>query len=144
MAEYLGVKITATAAYSPQSNGANERNHAIVDRMMEKMLFQDPSMKPEIALCRALNAKNCLETYQGVSPAQLVFGENPRLPALYSAIPPGLEEVRLSKALATHINALHMAREMFIQCESDRVLRTALKQHLYTKGEKIDRRLDLL
>ena len=96
-------------------------------------------MDAEIVICWALHGKNCLETYQGVSSAQLVFGENPRLPVLCSAGLPGLEEVSLNKALATHINALHMAREMFIQCESDRVLRTALKQRVYSNGEKIDR-----
>jgi transposase InsO family protein len=44
LSEYLDVKQTSTAAYSPNMNGCNERNHAVVDRMMEKMLFQDPSM----------------------------------------------------------------------------------------------------
>ena len=38
-------------------------------------------MDAEIALCWALNAKNCLETYQGVSSAQLVFGEK-RVPGV--------------------------------------------------------------
>ena len=114
VAEHLNVKTTSTAAYSPNQNGCNERNHAIVDRMMTKMKFQDQGLKPEIALCWALNAKNSLENYQGFSPAQLVFGENPKLPALYSAGPPGLEEVNVSKSAAMHISALHLAREAFI------------------------------
>ena len=101
------------------------------------MKFQDPGLKPEIALCWALNVKNSLENYQGFSPAQLVFGENPRLPALYSAGPPGLEEVNVSKSAAMHISALHLAREAFIECEADRVLRTALKQRVYARGEDI-------
>ena len=125
VAEYLNVKQTSTAAYSPNQNGTNERNHSIVDRMMTKMMFQDPSLKPEVALCWALAAKNSLENYQGFSPAQLVFGENPIFPALYSTGPPGMEEVRVSKAAAMHISALHLAREAFVQCEADRVLKTA-------------------
>ena len=77
VAGHLNIKTTSTAAYSTNQNGCNERNHAIVDRMMTKMKFQDPGLKPEIVLCWALNAKNSLENYQGFSPAQLVFGENP-------------------------------------------------------------------
>jgi hypothetical protein len=85
-----------------------------------------------------LAAKNSLENYQGFSPAQLTFGENTIMPALYSAGPSGLEEVQVSKALATHINALHLAREAFIQCEADRVLKTALRKRVYARGENIN------
>ena len=139
VAEYLNISQTTTAAYSPNMNGTNERNHSIVDRMVQKMMFQDPSLKASVALCWALAAKNSLETYQGFSPSQLVFGENPRLSALYSTGPPGLEEVNVSKAAAMHISALHAAREEFIKCESDRVLRTALKQRVYARREDIQR-----
>ena len=125
IAEHLNVKQTTTAANSPNQNGMNERNHAICDRMITKMRMEDPSINPELALCWALAAKNSLENYQGFFPAQLVFGENPKMPALYSAGPPGLK-----KAAAAHISALHLAREAFIQCEADRVLRTALRQRV--------------
>ena len=101
------------------------------------MRMEDPSINPELALCWALAAKNSLENYQGFSPAQLVFGENPKMPALYSAGPPGLEKVQVSKAAAAHISALHLAREAFIQCEADRVLRTALRQRVYARGEDV-------
>ena len=137
LAEYLNVKQTNTAAYSPNMNGCNERNHAVVDRMLEKMLFQDPSLNPEIALCWALNAKNSLENYQGFSPSQIVFGQNPKLPAVYSSGPPGFEEVSMSKAMADHINALHSAREAFIECEADRVLKQALKRRVFACSDDI-------
>ena len=137
IAEYLDVKQTFTAAHSPNQNGTNERNHSIVDRMIEKMQFEDKELKDEDALCWALAAKNSLENYQGFSPAQLTFGENTMLPALHSAGPPGMEEIQVSKALARHINALHLAREAFIQCEADRVLKTALKKRVYARGENI-------
>ena len=42
VAGHLNIKTTSTAAYSPNQIGCNERNHAIVDRMMTKMKFQDP------------------------------------------------------------------------------------------------------
>ena len=107
LSEYLNSKLTFTAAYSPNQNGCNESNHAVVDRMLQKMLLADLAMKPEVALCWAVNAKNSLTTYQGFSPAQIVFGENPRLPALYSSGPLGFEEVTMSKGMADYINAMH-------------------------------------
>ena len=124
--DYLGVKHTATASYSPNMNGLNERNHAIVDRMMNKMLMMEATLKPEIALLWSINAKNSLENHQGFSPSQLMFGENPRLPALYSTGPQGMEEVNVSKKLAEHLSAIQLAREAFVECESDRILKTAL------------------
>ena len=136
-ADYLNVRLTTTAASSPNMNGCNERNHATVDRIMSKMMDQDPSMSADIALCWALNAKNSLENYMGFSPFQLVFGETPKLPSVFTAGPPGYEEVVMSKAVADHINALHSAREAFIKCESDRVLKQALKSRIYTQGQNI-------
>ena len=57
----------------------NERNHTIVERTKEKMLFQDPGLPLEIALCWALNAKNSLANYQGLSPNQIVFGKKSKI-----------------------------------------------------------------
>ena len=137
VADYLNVRLTTTAASSPNMNGCNERNHATVDRIMSKMMDEDPSMSSDTALCWALNAKNSLENYMGFSPFQLVFGENPKLPSVFTAGPPGLEEVVMSKAVAEHINALHAAREAFIKCEADRVLKQALKSRVYTQSGNI-------
>ena len=72
------------SAHIPNQNGTNERNHSIVDRMIEKMQFEDKELKDDVALCWALAAKNSLENYQGFSPGQLTFGENTMLPALHS------------------------------------------------------------
>ena len=88
LAEYLNIKQTATAAASPNQNGMNERNHAVVDRMMSKMMDADTSLDPEVALCWSLNAKNSLQSYQGFSPFQLVFGRSPSLPTVQTAGPP--------------------------------------------------------
>ena len=87
MADYLQVKHTATAAFTPNANGLNERNHCIVDTMLEKMLLTDPALKPEIALMWAINAKNTLSNRSGFSPAQIVFGKNQVFP-LYLLLDP--------------------------------------------------------
>ena len=92
-------------------------------------------MKTEITLCWALAAKNYLENYQGVSPAQLVLGDNPKFPELYLSGPPGFEEVNVGKAAAMHIQPLHSAREPFIECESNRILKTALQKNFFASGK---------
>ena len=137
IAEYLGIKSSYTAARSPNQNGLNERNHAIVDNMISKMRSADPQLSAEVALTWALVAKNTLQNVSGFSPFQIVFGQLPSLPSVYTAGPPGLEEVVMSKSVADHINALFLAREAYIQGESDRILKAALKQRVYKRGEDI-------
>ena len=41
------------------------------------------------------------------------------------------EAVKMNKVMVDRVSALHSVREVFIQCESDRVLRTALKKRVY-------------
>ena len=48
-----------------------------------------------------------------------------------------MEEGRVSKSVATHISALHLARQAFIKCKADRVLQTALRKKVYARGEDI-------
>ena len=91
-------------------------------------------MKPKVALAWAVTAANTLDNRHGFSPAQLVFGRNPSYPSLLSAGPSGLEDVEVSVAVASHIHAMHLAREAFVQCESDRVLAEALRKRLYVGG----------
>ena len=138
IADYLGVRSTFTAAYSPNQNGLNERNHAICDRMMDKMLTEEPGLSPSTALMWAVLAKNTLENVSGYSPFQIVFGEQPQLPSVYTSGPPGLEEVVMNKKVADNINAMHLSRKAYIECESDRVLKQALKQRIYQRGNDVD------
>ena len=102
--------MTATASMTPNANGVNERNHAVVDSMMDKMLTADVTLTPKVALCWAITAANV----NGFSPAQLVFGRNPVHPALERAGPAGLEEVDASEEVAAHIHAMHLAREAYV------------------------------
>ena len=39
--------------------------------------------------------------------------------------------------MADHINALHSAREAFIECEADRVLKLALKKRVFACSDEI-------
>ena len=106
IAEYLGVRSTSTAAYSPNQNGTNERNHAICDNMISTIRAQDPDISASVALTWALMAKNTLQNVSGFSPFQIVFGKSPTLPSVYTAGPSGLEEVVMAKSVANNINAM--------------------------------------
>ena len=46
----LNIKIKATSAQSPFQNGLCERNHALTDKIVEKMLEDDPDIPFQRAL----------------------------------------------------------------------------------------------
>ena len=105
--------------------------------MVSKMMEVDKALDPETALCWAINAKNTLENHQGFSPAQLVFGRNPTLPTILNGSPATWENRTVSQTLAKNLDALHSAREEFIKCESDRIIKSALKDRIFPKGNDI-------
>ena len=72
--EQFNIEVCVTAAYSPWSKGTCERNHAVVDFMVNKMLEESPKLKLDIALAHAINAKNSLQNHNGFAPIQLVTG----------------------------------------------------------------------
>ena len=138
VASILDVRLTTTASYSPHQNGVNERNHATVDFMMKKMMDSDSSLTPENALFWSLNAKNSLQNCYGFSPYQLVFAANPQLPSATLCGPPGYENVSISDAFVKNSNALHQAREAFIEAESSITLKKALKSRIHLRGDNIE------
>ena len=134
------IKITSTAAYSPNQNGLNEKNHHYVDFMMTKIMTADKGCSPEIALTWAIHASNVLENRFGVSPSMLVFGRNiVAHPDLCLDAPPSLESpADISKRIASHLNAIAKAREAFIQAESNLTITDALKDKLSHRPENLE------
>ena len=128
----LGVEVTTTASYSPHQNGINERNHAVVDLMVTRMLESDKHLSPETALLWAFNAKNSLENQFGYSPFQLHIGKNPRLLSATCDGPPALENDSLSKNFVKHVNAMFSAREEFVKLQSSSSLKKAIKSKVQT------------
>ena len=61
---------------------------------------------------------------------QLVFGQNPNLPNVMSDNPPALQGSTNSEILTTHINAMHTARKAFIESESSKRVRRALRHKI--------------
>ena len=130
MCENLNIIVMNTAAESPFSNGICERNHAVIDEMVCKILADQPDLPLSTALAWAVHAKNNLQMVEGYSPYQLVFGRNPQLPSVCSDDPPALEGTTTSRVLAKHLNALHVGREAFIKAETSQKIRRALKHQI--------------
>lgn len=135
MCENLNIEILHTAAQSPWQNGTCERNHAIVDRCLEKIIYDNPAVSLPLALSWALNAKNALQMNSGFSPYQLVFGRNPNIPNNIVNMPPALEGSTINSQFACHMNTLQSARQAYVEAEASERVRRALRTKLrnYTK-----------
>ncbi len=88
MCANLNIEVLNTAAYSPWKNGLCERNHAVVDDCVSKILEDNPETPLDVALVWAINAKNALQMVYGYCPYQLVFGSNLNLPSVMVDQPP--------------------------------------------------------
>ena len=69
------LSIKAGAAYSPWSNGSNERNHASADVIIKKILEEDRTVSFETAVKMATWTHNSNPNATGFSPLQLVTGK---------------------------------------------------------------------
>ena len=140
--EQFNIEVCATAAYSPWSNGTCERNHAVVDLMVNKMLEESPGLKLDIALAHAVNAKNSLHNHNGFAPIQLVTGTLPNLPTVINSKLPALETI-ISPELENHLSAMHSARRAFVKAESSekikRVIRHPVRscEQIFQNGDKV-------
>ena len=120
----FNIDMKNTAAQAPWSNGMVGRHHVIITHMMDKVLH-DVNCDIEIALAWCLNVKNALQNVHGFSPYQLALGQNPKLPASDTDRPSALATSQpKSDVLPQNLNALHGAREAFMEVEhSERVKR---------------------
>ncbi|XP_037793904.1 uncharacterized protein LOC119589356 [Penaeus monodon] len=134
MCENMNIQVMHTAAYSPFCNGLCERNHAIIDEMVVKIMAEQPKLSLKVALAWAVHAKNCLQMTGGFSPYQLVYGRNPKLPCTMSDELPALEGTTSSEMVAKHINASHSARKAFIAAETSERIQRALRHKVRTTG----------
>ena len=138
MAEKFGLPLAkVTAGYSPFSNGTCERNHAVVDNMMAKMMAVDPEMSEQNALDYALHARNMETNNKGFSPFQIVYGENPRIPGILTSTPPSLSSKFESEDIRKHILRVHMAREAFRESDNSEKLKRGLKCRINRYNDEV-------
>ena len=69
--ENLNIEVLKTGAESPFQNGLCERNHAVVDGMLEKLIADNPEIDLDIALASAVCAwssyhSQCLSELSGL------------------------------------------------------------------------------
>jgi len=125
MASVLNIKINTTASHSPFSNGLCEKNHSVVDNMLEKLQYENPNMRFDDLLAWACTAKNAMAMFNGYSPYQIVFGRNPTMPG-FDLHPPSSNEIK-GEVLLRHLQALNSAKKTFVEAESSERITRALR-----------------
>ena len=108
--ESFNVRIMATAAESPWSNGVCERLNGVLGGMVSK-IQADSGCDVQVALAWGVSARNALANFSGFSPNQLLFGQNPAMPDLINCKPPALGSVVSLDIVRDNLNALHVARK---------------------------------
>ena len=132
MAERWSIKLLATAAESPWSNGLCEKTVGILKESWRKMKDEE-GIDDSMALRWVVCARNCLVNNGGFSPNQLVFGKKPLLPNLMgeeSSSPASREKGMEESIVRDTLNAMHKAREVFIKNEACNKLRIALNKNV--------------
>ena len=129
LGEAFNIRIMNTAAESPWSNGICERQNAVIGDSVRKIIA-DTKCSVEVALAWAIAARNCLTNNSGFSPNQLVFGQNPVLPNVFSNKPPALNVSIASDLVRDNLNAMHSARQEFVKFESNEKLQRALRHNI--------------
>ncbi|KAK3870996.1 hypothetical protein Pcinc_023829 [Petrolisthes cinctipes] len=119
LGEAFNIKVMATAAESPWSNGVCERQNAVIGDIVRKVLADTHDL--QVALAWTISARNVLMNDSGYCPNQLVFGYNPVLPNVWVNDPPALTASPPSGIVRDKLNALHIARQEFPRKESTRV-----------------------
>ena len=131
LCENFNIEIQNSAAESPFSNGMVERHNMVLAQAVVKTK-EDIGCSWKIALSWALSAKNSLQSINGYSAHQLVFGRNPPLPNVVVNKLPALEAQPVSNIVAENLSAMHKAREAFVQTESCNKIRKALRSQVRT------------
>ena len=90
-ASAMDITVKMTAAHSPWMNGSCERNHATVDKLVEKLREDDPKLDLQKAVDIACFVKNTEINKTGFSPLQLFCGRSPSFPGLSDCTPSSIE-----------------------------------------------------
>ena len=78
----LGISVKFIPAYSPWSNGINERNHASADLTIKKLMEEKKTVLTDSLVKAAAWTHNTSVNKLGYSPLQLVTGKSVTLPRL--------------------------------------------------------------
>ena len=139
-----GIKFSLTAANSPWSNGKNEQNHYSVDRTIQKLMTENPNMKLENAVSKAVYAHNIQINRTGFSPRQLMFGSQGVVPGIYDGTPSSLEPVCESDEVRKQFAYRMEAETIIRQVDTNERIKKAIAQqahgyndHKYCEGDEV-------
>ena len=131
----LNISIKMTAAQSPWMNGSCERSHATVDRMVAKLLEDDPKLGLQKAVDTACFVKNTEINKTGFSPLQLFCGRSPAFPGLSDCTPANIEMEGNNEYLRV-LRRLDETRIEARKIDCNQRLKTALKSKINPSCEK--------
>ena len=134
MCEKLNIRFILTAGESPFSNGLVERHNLVISDMLDKVL-DDTDCGLDIGLAWCINAKNSLQNIHGFSPYQLAIGKNPVLPVAIDNRPPALTQSSENEIIRKNLDALHKARQAYIESESSERISRALNHNTRTHND---------
>ena len=104
----------------------------------------DVKCEPQIALPWAVSAKNALQNHGGFSPNQLVFGHNINTPCILTDKVPAPESTISSDIIRRSMEAMHKAKQNFVQAESSEKIQRVLSHKVrsyadvkYSNGDKV-------
>ena len=147
---YLGIKKIRTTAYHPQSNGAVERSHQTLQRMLGKLEGTQRKHWPEYLASVTLAYNATRSQVTGYSPYFLMFGRRPRLPVDLQF--PTLRELPEPQGVHDYVNALYGRLREAIKLARDSAAEDAARhKRLYDRragtvqlhpGDKVLVRLD--
>ena len=125
----LDITIRMTAASSPWMNGGCERSHATVDRIVEKILEDDPKISIQKAVDLACFVKKSEINKSGFSSIQLTCGKSPFFPG-YSDCTPGSIELEGSNEYLKILRRMDQARIAARQIDCNQRIKVALKSKI--------------
>ena len=139
----VGCSHRSTPAFSPWSNGTNERNHGAVDKTVMKLLEEHPDMSLQEAVDESCFWKNNEVMKTGFSSHQLMWGKGTAIPGVAGgslAIDSPVQNDEVSAILARH----HQTRMLHAQADTDRRVKAMLserrkeyKDYQFQPGERV-------
>ena len=140
----LGISINYGPAYSPWSNGVNERNHASCDITIKKLMEDKKIGLTDVLVKTAAWTHNTCVNRRGYSPLQLVTGKAVNVPGLTmntvaSESPTDAEAVRRILETIQKTTVEFREAEMKGKLKDCQDVRTRSYQHQdnYIEGDKI-------
>ena len=134
----FNIRMFTTAAFSPHQNGLCERNHQVVDEIIEKMITGGSYAKVKDALQPAIFAKNIMTNSTGYSPYQLVYGKNPRIPGAIDNSPPAQDGMTSSALIQKRLTGIFEARKALAKADNKARLKLAERSSRAPKLEKYE------